>query len=58
MMLYLSPRKANIKGLASVFPELQEGIKRLTHVKQQMHVGVLSEKLSFYEVMETVYEKS
>lgn len=52
MMLYVSPREANIKAPASLLPELQEGIKKLTHVKQQMHVGILSEKSSFYEVKE------
>ena len=48
MMLYVSPREANINAPISVLPELQEGIKKLMHVKQQIHVGILSEKSSFY----------
>ena len=54
LMLYVLLREANIKAPAFVLPELQEGIKgikKLTHVKQQMHVGILSEKSSFYEVI-------
>ena len=49
MLLYVSPMEMGDRGQKETLPMLQESIKSLKHVKQEIHVGILSNSSSFFK---------
>jgi len=49
ILLYVSPMEMGDRGQKETLPMLQESIKSLKHVKQVIHVGILSNASSFFK---------